>query len=141
MSSASWCWTVIFNECVKWINEQNCCFFKKKKNIRGNMDFRFKVCIFCVKPLLICSTLPSSLCNVRWYNVRWYIDLSNYSSCLLLLLFFIYICYCLWFSFLWSNCANMWSLNTIVQTTSNPSSIAVIHGDWWYLGSQNMLFE
>lgn len=140
MSSASWCWTVIFNECVKWINEQNCCFFNKK-NIRGNMDFRFKVCIFCVKPLLICSTLPSSLCNVRWYNVRWYIDLSNYSSCLLLLLFFIYICSCLWFSFLWSNCANMWSLNTIVQTTSNPSSIAVIHGDWWYLGSQNMLFE
>lgn len=113
----------------------------KKKNIRGNMDFRFKVCIFCVKPLLICSTLPSSLCNVRWYNVRWYIDLSNYSSCLLLLLFFIYICSCLWFSFLWSNCANMWSLNTIVQTTSNPSSIAVIHGDWCYLGSQNMLFE
>lgn len=110
-----------------------------KKSIRGNMDFRFKVCIFCVKPLLICSTLPSSLCNVRWYNVRWYIDLSNYSSCLLF--FYVYICSCLWFSFLWSNWANMWSLNTIVQTTSNPSSIAVIHGDWWYLGSQNMLFE
>lgn len=137
MSSASWCWTVIFNECVKWINEQNCCFFNKK-NIRGNMDFRFKVCIFCVKPLLITMIVTVLLCVM-------FVDISTYLIIVPVYYFFmyiyIYICSCLWFSFLWSNWANMWSLNPIVQTTSNPSSIAVIHGDWWYLGSQNMLFE
>lgn len=137
MSSASWCWTVIFNECVKWINEQNCCFFKKK-NIRGNMDFRFKVCIFCVKPLLLTMIVTVLHCQVVCVT---FVDISTYLIIVPVYLFFLYICSCLWFSFLWSNCANMWSLNTIVQTTSNPSSIAVIHGDWWYLGSQNMLFE
>lgn len=136
MSSASWCWTVIFNECVKWINEQNCCFFNKK-NIWGNMDFRFKVCIFCVKPLLLTMIVTVLHCQVVCVT---FVDISTYLI-IVPVYFFLYICSCLWFSFLRSNWANMWSLNTIVQTTSNPSSIAVIHGDWWYLGSQNMLFE
>lgn len=114
-----------------------------KKNIRGNMDFRFKVCIFCVKPLLITMIVTVLHCQVVCVT---FVDISTYLIIVPVYYFFyvyiyIYICSCLWFSFLWSNCANMWSLNTIVQTTSNPSSIAVIHGDWWYLGSQNMLFE
>lgn len=103
------------------------------KNIQGKMDFRFKVRIFWVKSLLpsdphyyVCDgrTSPSSL-----YNVRWYIDLSNYSSCLVF--FFLTICSCLWWRFCLVISINMWSLNTIVQNTSNPSPIPITLEDWW----------